>query len=186
MKIFLTGHIGVGKTTVCKKLLSKLKKNKFNCAGIVTPKTPDGNIKAYDIKSNTSTMLAFLKGNIGDKKINVSGDKLDGPIIGKYFFTHQGIEFGNNAICSGIDSDVLFIDELGQLELNNKGFTKAVKVINFKKAGNIIVVVRKSLLSLYIKKLSCKLNNYCILEINEENRDKMPAKIYEMIIAKNL
>ena len=114
MLIMITGAIGIGKTTVCRKLIGILKSQGYCCGGIITYKAPDKGIIIEDIRTGKSETLASIS------------HTYQGPRTEKYFFNPEGINFGMQAIDKGASSDILLVDEIGKLELGGEGFVKTV------------------------------------------------------------
>ena len=86
MLIIVTGSIGIGKTTVCRKILHIIQGQGYTCGGIVTYKAPDNSIIVEDVQS-------------GEKEILASIDSIyQGPRTAKYYFNSKGIDFGIKAI----------------------------------------------------------------------------------------
>ena len=82
MLVIVAGAIGIGKTTVCRKLIEIARNRGYTCGGIVTYKTSDKNIIIEDIQSGETETLA-------------SADVVyDGPHTAKYSFSPEGIDFG--------------------------------------------------------------------------------------------
>ena len=167
MIIVITGDIGIGKTTVCKKVISKLKKKKFLCGGVLSVKDSKGDIKVLDLRNNKE--IAFASDNI----------EYNGPRTRNKFFNQEGIDFGIKAIEKSLDSDFLFVDELGPIELEKEGYYKLLDYIKNNQFNNIILIIRRSLLSKYKKILDRKIK---LFEVNRENRNSIPSKIYEYLI----
>ncbi|MBC8511380.1 MAG: hypothetical protein H8D32_00170, partial [Dehalococcoidia bacterium] len=111
----------------------------------------------------------------GETRVLAStGGIYQGPRTAKYFFNPEGIDFGIQAIDSGIASDVLLVDELGPIELGGEGFSEVVEQIASGKIKNCIVVIRKGLLSAFLPQLSTATS---IFEITSDNRNELPGEI---------
>ncbi len=163
MVIIITGEIGSGKTTVCQKLLRRAQSKGVPCGGIITSKAPDGSIIIEDVKTGNCQTFASTEA------------KYDGPCTGKYYFNPAAIDFGVQAIDSGAADDILFVDEIGYLELRGKGFSRATEVINTRKAKQAILVIRKELLPLFLPRLSSK---PLVFEVTVANRNELPKQVW--------
>jgi len=86
MVIVVTGTIGIGKTTVCRKLIEIARNQGYTCGGILTDKAADNSITIEDIQSGERKTLASID------------DVYHGPRTAKYFFNSKGIDFGIQAI----------------------------------------------------------------------------------------
>jgi len=167
MIIVITGDIGIGKTTVCGKVISKLKSNRFLYGGVLSIKDSGGDIKVLNLKNNKE--IAFASNNI----------KYNGPRTNNKFFSQEGIDFGIKAIEESLDSDFLFVDELGLIELEKKGYYKVLDHIHNNRFNNIIIIIRRSLLSTYKEILGNKIK---VFEVYKENRDIIPLQIYDYLV----
>lgn len=165
MNIIITGKVRIGKTTVCEKVVAIAKRLGYSCGGILTPKSKEGIIIA-DVQTGETELLASL--------INI----YEGPHIGRYFFNPEGINFGIKAIDRGISSDILFVDEVGYLELKGKGFIKIRELIRAEKVKNSILVIRKQLLLAFSAWLGSKVS---IIETTINNRNELPQKISTLL-----
>ena len=121
MVIIVTGAIGIGKTTVCHRLIEIVQNQGYSCGGILTHKAPDKGIIIEGIQSGKAKTLASIN--------NV----YHGPRTAKYSFNAKGIAFGVREVEKGISSSVLLVDELGHLELRGEGFVKVIELIRTQK-----------------------------------------------------
>ena len=170
MVIVITGPIGIGKTTVCRKFIEIAQRRGCTCGGIVSYKAPDKSIIVEDIQTGHKETLAS------------TASIYRGPCTPMYFFNPDGIDFGIQAIDKGYYCNILIIDEIGQLELGGQGFVNAIEVIRGKKGNDIILVIRKELLSAFLPHLGTK---PLIFETTIENRNELPNEI-DTIISRNL
>jgi len=165
MVIVVTGKVGIGKTTVCEKVVAIAKRLGYSCGGILTPKSKEG-IIIVDVQTGERKALASLA-NI-----------YQGPHIGKYYFNPEGINFGIKAIDKGISLDILFVDEVGYLELKGEGFIKILELIRVGKVKNSILVIRKELLLAFSARLGSKLS---ICETSINTRNELPQRICTLL-----
>lgn len=167
MNIIITGKIGIGKTTVCERVMKLLRENGITCGGILTHKVIDKGeiigIEVEDIQSGKKSPLASTR------------EIYQGPRTGKYFFNPGGIKSGIEAIAKGVSSDLLIIDEIGFLEWRGEGFAYALESVKSEKVKKSILVVRTGLLPLILVQLSREPQ---IFEVTLGNRDELPQKIY--------
>ncbi|MFC1943253.1 nucleoside-triphosphatase [Chloroflexota bacterium] len=169
MVIIVTGAIGIGKTTVCLKLIEALRSGGYTCSGIFTYKAADKGIIVEDIQSGEKETLASVN--------NV----YHGPHTAKYSFNPKAIDFGIQVIDKGTSSSsILLVDEIGQLELRGEGFVKALELIKSGAVEKSILVIRKELLSAFLAQLDTPLSIY---ETTINNRDELPQKIYSFLTA---
>jgi nucleoside-triphosphatase THEP1 len=167
MVIIITGAIGIGKTTVCEKVVKIARSSGYSCGGILTHKAAHNSLIALDIQTGERAILASTDNTFG------------GPRTPRYSFNPEAIKFGIRAINKAIDSDVLIIDELGHLELNGEGFAKSLEFIKTGRVKNSILVIRKELLPTFLAQLG---DNPSIFETTISTRDRLPRKIYSSLI----
>ena len=82
MIISVTGNIGIGKTTVCQRVVEIVQSQGYGCGGILTYKASDKSILVEDIQTGEKETLADTN-NLNQ-----------GPRVGKYTFSTKSIEFG--------------------------------------------------------------------------------------------
>ncbi|HEY32784.1 MAG TPA: DUF2478 domain-containing protein [Dehalococcoidia bacterium] len=162
MVIIVTGAIGIGKTTVCQKVINIARSQDHSCAGIITCKTQNDDITIEDIQTGETKILAST--------INV----YHGPHTAKYCFDPEGIDFGIQAVDRGATADILMIDELGHLELRGEGFARAVEQITAGEVKNCILVIRKELLPAFLSRLGIATT---VFETTLDNRNQLPEEI---------
>ena len=135
----LTGPIQTGKTT----RLFEFIKTKNNVDGILAPVVNDKRV-LFHISSNTL------------KSLEVDTPDNSTITVGKYYFLKSTFDWANKKLIESFNAkpEWLIIDEVGKLELKQKGLHPAISfILNFE--GNlktkIILVVRDSLLDEVIK-----------------------------------
>ena len=168
MVVIVTGGIGVGKTTVCQKLVEMVRNQGYTCGGILTYKAADKSIIIEDVQSGEKEALAS------------SNSVYHGPRTARYSFNPEGIDFGIRAIDKGIASDVLIVDEIGHLELGGEGFIKVPELVKAGKVKDCVLVIRKELLSAFLAQLG---NKPLIFETTISTRNQLPQKIFASLIA---
>jgi len=162
MVIIVTGAIGIGKTTICEKVIEIARSLGYSCGGVITYKTQNGDIIIKDIQ--TGEIKAFAS----------TSNIHQGPRTVKYYFNPEGIDFGIQAIDRGTASDILLVDELGYLELSRQGFAKVIDQIVAGKIKSCILVIRKELLSAFLPQLSATTSFF---EATIKNRNQLPKEI---------
>ncbi|MFC1915403.1 nucleoside-triphosphatase [Chloroflexota bacterium] len=170
MVIIVTGVIGIGKTTVCRKLVEILRDQGYACAGILTGKAADKGISIEDILSGEREILASID------------DVYHGPSTDRYFFNPEGIDFGIRAIDKGIAADILIVDEIGHLELRGEGFAKVLELIKAGEVADCILVIRQELLPAFLPLLPAA---PLIFEATIDSRDQLPQQIGSILLGKN-
>ena len=166
MNIIVTGKVGIGKTTICEKVIKIAENRGYTCGGVLTYKALNKDIIAIDIQTGGREALASIN------KI------YEGPHIGRYFFNPAGIELGVRAIDRGISSDILFVDEIGYLEFGGGGFANSLELIKAGKVKDSVLVIRKKLLSAFLVQMDFE---WLVLEATISNRNELPQKVYSSL-----
>jgi len=137
MIIILSGEIGIGKSSVCRRVVEDATRLGITCGGIVTTKTPAGDITVSDIASGEQRLLAEQR------------CRPDRPNAGRYYFDPSAVAFGVAAIERGNAAELLLVDELGYLEIHGGGFASVISLISARDKPSL-VVIRKALLPAFI------------------------------------
>jgi len=164
MRIILTGNRGVGKTTVCRRVIEIARKKGLSCVGTITSQQGE-DLLVEDISTGERRLLAVVTGS---KEIP------DGIPSCHFLFSREGIEFGRGALRK--EGALLIIDEFGRLELTGRGFDNALAA--FKKHRSAILVVRDILKDELLEKLDGV--DLRVVEITERNREEAPREIFEL------
>ena len=167
MLIIVTGSIGIGKSTVCRKFIEIVRNQGHTCAGILTYKSADKDIVIEDIQSGQKETLASIH------------DVYQGPRTAKYVFNPDGIEFGNQAIDEGSSATILLVDEIGQLELRAEGFAKILELIHSGKVRVCILVIRRALLPAFLSQLPPA---PLVFETTISNRNQLSEEIGSVVL----
>ncbi len=170
MKVLLTGKPGIGKTTVVKKVVEKLKDKVI---GFWTE----------DIRDRTGRRTGFkIITTEGDETILASVYMMDTPYtVGRYSvdinsFEKTVIPVLEKALRS---EKIVVIDEIGKMELFSKRFENLIREI-FDKKDKILATVPVKNVHPLVKEL--KERHDCLLiEVNLSNRNSLPEKIIELL-----
>ncbi|MBC7360679.1 MAG: DUF2478 domain-containing protein [Candidatus Aminicenantes bacterium] len=113
MIFVLTGPVHSGKTTFLKKLVEKLKERGLQVAGYLSKQVVMGReIDGYDlIDLNSGKRQAFLR------KSNFQ-DELP---TGSFYFLPEGLRVAAAIIRSGVEAELLIVDEVGPAEISGNG-----------------------------------------------------------------
>ncbi len=168
MIAIVSGEKGAGKSTVCRALIRLARSAGASCGGVITSRAPEGSLIAEDVQTGARELLASL----------TPGP--NGPSTERYFFSAAGIDFSNHAIAQAQDSDILFVDELGWLELRNEGFSTAVDIISAGRAKNAVLVIRRELLDKFLPRLG---GSPAVFHVTAGNRTRLPDQIWSSLSA---
>ncbi len=141
MHLVVTDHVGAGKTSWCHRYIEWLSGRKVSVGGILCLGTElNGTRIGYevlDIRTNERKVFARLT-----DRSNFIGEP-----AGRFIISPDGLAFASKAIRSAIENacDIVFIDEVGHLELSGKGLLESAKLA-YRHSPNTVTVVRKVLL----------------------------------------
>lgn len=168
MLIIVTGNIGIGKSSVCRKVADYVRSRGHKCGGIITYKANGGSIIVEDIETGNWMTLAGPDG------------KYDGPRVGNYHFNPEGIAFGIEAIRRGVNASLLVVDELGPLEIGGEGFTNAIVLVRQQETNNQLLVIRKQALDNFMPLFN---KAQLVFETTLDTRDQLPVQIGRIVTA---
>jgi len=142
----ISGKISAGKTTFARKLAGELKRHNIAVGGIISEKViSDSQVAGYnllDIETNVSEILLRRS------------DKVEKERIGRFVIFAEGFEKGK-AILTRVrrsDNTIAIIDEVGALELGDKGWSSSLVDILKASDKQLLIIVRENLLSEVIRK----------------------------------
>jgi nucleoside-triphosphatase THEP1 len=145
-KVFiLTGEKHKGKTTFAAALAEALKKQ-----GIVT----GGFLAPGKFENNRRSEFDILNLKTGSRKPLCSIHRTEGDSIGPFKFDLSGQQFGNQILSPENlgKTDVVFIDEIGPLEIKNQGWAPAINKLMDNPERTHIWIIRKGLVDEAIQK----------------------------------
>ncbi|MCS7385912.1 MAG: NTPase [archaeon GB-1867-005] len=175
MLIFITGRPGVGKSTVCRRVIDSLKSLNLRVGGVICPEVRIGRsrvgFKIIDLLSSSEGWLAHV-----NFKTRVR--------VGKYGVNLRDLEsIGVNAISKALTSaDVIVIDEVGPMELKSKSFENAVYTAF--KSGKPVIAVIHWRLSGAMQRVFSNLNPE-VFEVTLQNRERLPEIILRRILSQS-
>jgi len=166
MVVIVTGETGIGKTTVCREVVSLCRERGLSCGGIVSVRTESGDIFIEDLTAGSESLLARR------------GRGLDGPCTAGHSFSLAGIEHGNRAIESATSASVVVVDELGQLELSGRGFARVLELMSENPQRRWVLVIRSRLLQSFIPHLPASVRTF---EATTSTREALPQQIVSLL-----
>lgn len=117
---FITGPQGAGKTTFVKELAALLKKSGFSTGGFIAEGYWDNNLRSgfdiVEIDGLDKEVLCNTIAGEGDEQFH------------RFFFKQKGLQFGNQILENTAGKNlIVFIDEVGALELEGRGWANAIE-----------------------------------------------------------
>ncbi|HKK09586.1 MAG TPA: nucleoside-triphosphatase, partial [Bacteroidales bacterium] len=165
----LTGDVDEGKTATARRIVDQLKDKGWNIRGLLSTKKMDDPEKhGYFIKDYTS----------GKKALLCSQNPAQGSIkTGRFYFSEEGMKFGRNVLLQSLEhpTDLIVIDELGPLELNDKGWAPAIEQLLMKSKTPHLWVVREKLVNIIMRKWH--IGDVTVFNIKEDSIEEMIADI---------
>ena len=159
-KIFIiTGSIGEGKTTYAKKLNGIFRKNNIKAGGIFSERV---------MTNSQTTGYDLVNIETGEKEVFLRHyEECGSERIGKFTICPKGLAFGNAILKSLVLSinTIVIIDEIGLLEVRNKGWSDCFNDLLENSRNHIILIVRDTFL-LEVKN-KWNLKDAIILNINK-------------------
>lgn len=140
----ITGAVAEGKTTYARQLSKMLIENNIKVDGILTERVMSHNeTRGYDIVDiSSSKKTEFLRIS--------SGKEMEK--IGRYSILPAGLQTGKKILGSKSSGKIRLIDEIGKLELGNKGWSECFTGLLNNPDSHIIITVRDSLYDQVINK----------------------------------
>jgi len=129
--IFLVGGIASGKTSTGLRLLSLLRQSGVRVGGFLAPRRLSGDetigYSLIDLATNATYPFAGL-------------ERSDVP-VGRFFVSEEGLAVADRAVTAALgEARVVFIDEVGRLELSGGGHAPAVRRLLASEAVPILLV----------------------------------------------
>lgn len=155
MNLVITGEVGAGKTSWCREYACRLRSSGMAVGGVICPAIFEEEVKTgyrvTDLLSGASATIGTL-GSPAD----VPGEK-----AGRYLLSDAGLTFAKQAIDKAVEigCDVVFLDEIGHLELAGKGLAGSAMMAYNRRGVSTVSIVRKSLLSDFVRTFTASLAN---------------------------
>jgi nucleoside-triphosphatase len=144
--ILVSGWRGVGKTTLCLRLIEAARSAAWDVAGLASPARVEGSEK-------TGILVDELR--TGQRRLLASRleGELHGARLGPWTFDDSIFEWGNQALRSSIPCNMLVIDELGPLEFDrSQGWYAGFQVLDSKSYDLAVVVIRPEYVSNFLQR----------------------------------
>lgn len=144
--LVISGWRGVGKTTLCQRLVDTARAAGWDVAGLLSPARFEAGkktgIQVEDLRSSERRLLASL----------LPGE-LQGSRLGPWIFDDELFAWGNQVLRSAIPCDLLVIDELGPLEFDSGGgWSGGFQAIASRAYRLAVVVIRPEYLTQFLER----------------------------------
>ncbi len=148
----ITGAINSGKTSEAKNYINT-KGEFYSCAGILAQGIYEKGFCSH--KSG----YAVRSIRTGDQRILMSSvsDEANVP-VGRFFLYPEAMDWAKGQLQEGMRAEILVVDELGPLELAEKGYYDTVKSLVADYRGELVLVMRDSVIEALCSKLCIKMD----------------------------
>ena len=141
--VVLTGKRGIGKTTICRRVVALAQPAGWSCGGIITLALGD----ARDV-------LDVGGGDV--RRLTRSTGTSQAVSQGRFLFDPRVLSWARQRLSQATPCDLLVIDEIGPLELERgEGWANALDVLRDGGFGLALVVVRPELVAQAKQGLRC-------------------------------
>ncbi|HHS96917.1 MAG TPA: DUF2478 domain-containing protein [Chloroflexi bacterium] len=162
--LLLTGERGVGKTTVCRKVVARAKEAGYTCGGLLTMRAGEQRI-VVDVSTGDTRPLTLSEGGVK---------------MGRFRFDPAVLAWGAEAIARAVPCDLLIVDEVGPLEVEQgRGWVIALDILRAAHFRLALVVVRPELVSRV--QLRLPTSAPAVLRVTEHNRDRLPDLLFGLL-----
>lgn len=173
LRLGITGKPGIGKSTIIKEVIRRLKAEGIAVGGMLTSDIHEGGrrigFSIKDISTGEKGILAHVQLHQSSPKVKV----------GKYTVNLTdldaiGAHSINNALTQS-EPSIIIIDEIGPMELKSQRFIEAVEKA-MKSDKHLIVSVHQRSAHELVRRIR---STFEILEVTAENRDELAAVIID-------
>ena len=181
--IIMTGERGVGKTTVCQRVvalaqaeqgcthrdvLTGMYPSTYTCGGLLTLAHPDGSRDVLDVGSGD------------ERRLTLPPNSDQGVVQGCFRFDPETLAWGNDVLSRILACDLLVVDELGPLEIKRgRGWVRAFDVLRDASFRLAVVVVRPELV--VQAQLRLPTSATTVFTVTLENRDSLPEGLVQIL-----
>jgi nucleoside-triphosphatase THEP1 len=143
--VLVTGKVNSGKTELMKKLVEQESlKGNFPTGVIACSVFKDGGkigFNVTDLSTRKSKPLA-----------RVSNEIKYGFSVGRFIFSNKSFDFAKKALLKFKPNGVVFLDEVGPLELKDKGYAECLKKLLDSEINRLYISVRNECLAKVMQK----------------------------------
>ncbi|MBC7259535.1 MAG: DUF2478 domain-containing protein [Chloroflexi bacterium] len=169
--LLMTGHIGIGKSTVAARVVALAQERGLRCDGLLCQARLDEN--GHKVGIDGLRLGTGERRPLADKDLSQPGVR-----CGIWRFEPGAMEWSLATVLDAVQQrpDVLVVDEIGPMELlENRGLAPVIPELRAGKVPLAIVVVRVGVLAALMERLAgCDLKVY---EVTRATRDALPEQI---------
>ncbi len=164
----ITGEIGQGKSNLCLEMYSKLKMSNVSVGGVISKRLmKKAQFVGYELLA-LSNQQRFPLMKFKEESTQ------DG--IGRFTINNETIAIGNKQILEdAVHCQFLIIDEVGNLELKDRGWATSLKSLFSDYQGDILLSVRQNTVNEVIKKWN--LTNYEVFDLKDFSFSEIANRI---------
>jgi len=168
--VIITGRPGVGKTTLVKRVLERLREKRAVFVGFYCPEVRLGGrrvgFRIESIDGKASAWLARIDG-------------CDGPRVGRYTTCSEAERVAEESLRDLEKADLIVIDEIGPMELRLPGIRRSIiRAISSGKPGVFVAHYRLS--DPEITPILRSLGYW--FEVSPLNRDSLVSEVYSLVL----
>lgn len=171
-KTFLTGDPGCGKTTVIARVNELLEGLGITVGGVISREIRQNGVRVgFSLEDRCTNEIGIL----------AHIDQKEGSRIGKYRVNMTDLErIGAGGVLRAVNqADVVFIDEIGPMELNSMLFNDAVEAA-LKCPKPLLGAIHKRASHPLVARIRSD-PTFEIIMVDEENRDRLPLTIVQRL-----
>jgi nucleoside-triphosphatase THEP1 len=136
----LSGPREIGKTTFLKFMLEQTEGQRITRAGVISP-------AVFANGQKIGIDLTEVKTGITKRLANRREARIEGILTGRWTFIPEVMEWGNQILATSTPCDLLFVDELGPIELERgEGWQNGVHALSSNMYQIAIAVIRPELI----------------------------------------
>jgi nucleoside-triphosphatase len=170
MNVLLTGHPGVGKTTVVERLVELARDEGTTVRGVLSPEIRDNGERVGFEIADVAT---------GHSEVMASVD-YDGPSVGKYGIDVEAVESVALEAIVADGADLVVVDEVAPMQTHSEVFVERVRAV-LEAETPVVGVVQESGETGLVGSVK-KRDDTTLIRVTEENRDDVPDELVPLVL----